>query len=166
MFYSKVNISETSLYLYYHLSLQVNGNIFVKYNMGTEAHPIGQLMQKHNDGKYHILRFERSGANATLQIDDGQIVYKTPAGNTDRCIYRSLNASNFSGFNWKIVVPLKSRLCLPFFEIVLLQHWYIYSGTGWFGNMFQLIFYYMYSMMLYGLEYLVLNYVCFLTINC
>lgn len=58
----------------------VDGNVFVVYNMGTDNHPIGQLLRKHNNGKYHVIRFIRSGANATLQINEGPVVPKNPTG--------------------------------------------------------------------------------------
>ncbi|XP_033734709.1 LOW QUALITY PROTEIN: neurexin-2-like [Pecten maximus] len=58
----------------------VDGNVFVVYNMGTDNHPLGQLLRKHNNGKYHVIRFVRSGANATLQINEGPIVPKNPSG--------------------------------------------------------------------------------------
>ncbi|XP_021341144.1 neurexin-1a-like isoform X3 [Mizuhopecten yessoensis] len=58
----------------------VDGNVFVVYNMGTDNHPLGQLLRKHNNGNYHVIRFTRSGANATLQINEGPIVHKNPTG--------------------------------------------------------------------------------------
>ncbi|XP_060079524.1 neurexin-3-like [Ylistrum balloti] len=58
----------------------VDGNVFVVYNMGTDNHPLGQLLRKHNNGKYHVIRFIRSGANATLQINEGPVVLKNPTG--------------------------------------------------------------------------------------
>ncbi|XP_042239812.1 neurexin-1-like isoform X3 [Homarus americanus] len=58
----------------------VEGNIFVVYNMGTEDHPIGEAMSKVNDGLYHVVRFIRSGPNATVQIDDYEVREKNPSG--------------------------------------------------------------------------------------
>ncbi|XP_070578769.1 neurexin-3-like isoform X11 [Ptychodera flava] len=57
-----------------------DGNLFVVYNMGTEDHPIGELMKKVNDNKYHVVRFLRSGANATLQVDDEPVIQKIVTG--------------------------------------------------------------------------------------
>ena len=51
------------------------------YNMGTDDHPIGELLSKVNDGDYHVVRFVRSGPNATLQIDDYDVQTKHPKGN-------------------------------------------------------------------------------------
>lgn len=50
------------------------------YNMGTEDHPIGEVMAKVNDGIYHVVRFIRSGSNATVQIDDYEVRSKNPKG--------------------------------------------------------------------------------------
>ncbi|XP_050406301.1 neurexin-3 isoform X2 [Patella vulgata] len=58
----------------------VNGNIFVVYNMGTADHPIGELFKPVNDGKYHVVRFTRSGPNATIQVDDLIMQTKNPRG--------------------------------------------------------------------------------------
>ena len=33
-----------------------------------------------DDGKYHVLRFTRSGANSTLQLDEMQVQTKHPIG--------------------------------------------------------------------------------------
>ena len=35
-----------------------------------------------DDGKYHVVRFTRSGANSTLQLDEMQVQTKHPIGNT------------------------------------------------------------------------------------
>ena len=59
---------------------QVDGNIFVVYNMGTMDHPIGELFEQVNDGQYHIVRFTRQGPNSTIQVDDLQIQTKNPTG--------------------------------------------------------------------------------------
>ncbi|KAK3867252.1 hypothetical protein Pcinc_027284 [Petrolisthes cinctipes] len=57
----------------------VDGNIFVVYNMGTEDHPIGEVLSKVNDGMYHVVRFIRSGPNATVQVDDYEMKEKNPS---------------------------------------------------------------------------------------
>ena len=62
------------------ISLQVKGNVFVVYNMGTMDHPIAQLDTRVNDGKYHVVRFTRSGPNSTIQVDDSIIQTKNPTG--------------------------------------------------------------------------------------
>ncbi|XP_067682449.1 neurexin 1-like isoform X4 [Haliotis asinina] len=58
----------------------VNGNVFVVYNMGTTDHPIGELFESVNDGKYHIVRFTRNGANSTIQVDNAMMQTKNPRG--------------------------------------------------------------------------------------
>ena len=50
--------------------MQVSGNIFAMYNMGTSDYFIGDISTKLNDGNYHVIRFKRAGANSTLQVDD------------------------------------------------------------------------------------------------
>lgn len=44
--------------------------MFTVYNVGTQDLPLGEVAVKVNDNNYHIVRFTRTGANATLQIDD------------------------------------------------------------------------------------------------
>ncbi|KAG1696117.1 Neurexin-3 [Nymphon striatum] len=58
----------------------VEGNIFVVYNMGTDDHPIHDLNIKINDGRYHVIRFTRSGPNSTLKIDEHPVKIKNPKG--------------------------------------------------------------------------------------
>ncbi|XP_069165959.1 neurexin 1 isoform X1 [Procambarus clarkii] len=68
----------------------VEGNIFVVYNMGTEDHPIGEVMSRVNDGLYHVVRFIRSGPNATVQIDDYEVREKNPSENVEHSDYKVL----------------------------------------------------------------------------
>ena len=42
--------------------------------------PLGELFVKVDDGKYHVVRFTRSGPNATVQVDDHTIQHKNPPG--------------------------------------------------------------------------------------
>lgn len=58
----------------------MDGNVFVVYNMGTMDHPVGELFERVNDGQYHIVRFIRSGPNATIQVDNFNEVKKNPLG--------------------------------------------------------------------------------------
>lgn len=51
------------------------------YNMGTNDHPLGEISVKVNDNAYHVVRFRRSGANSTLQIDDFNVQTNHPTGN-------------------------------------------------------------------------------------
>lgn len=48
----------------------MEGNIFGVFNVGSEDLPLGEIGVKVNDNNYHVVRFTRSGGNATLQIDD------------------------------------------------------------------------------------------------
>ncbi|KAH3844655.1 hypothetical protein DPMN_086914 [Dreissena polymorpha] len=57
----------------------VSGNIFMVYNMGQESIPLVAMDTKVNDGKYHVIKFVRSGENASLQVDREQ-AFKNPAG--------------------------------------------------------------------------------------
>ena len=52
--------------------------------MGTMDHPIGELFEKVNDGQYHVVKFTRSGANSTIQVDDLTVMTKYPTGN--KCV--------------------------------------------------------------------------------
>ncbi|KFM82907.1 Neurexin-3-alpha, partial [Stegodyphus mimosarum] len=58
----------------------VDGNVYMLYNMGTEDHPIGEHSVHVNDGQYHVVRFTRSGANSTIQVDDHNVQVKHPPG--------------------------------------------------------------------------------------
>ena len=64
----------------------MDGNIFVVYNMGTMDHPIGQLFDRVDDGKYHVVRFYRNGANASIELDDTAPQYKNPSGMSLYCL--------------------------------------------------------------------------------
>ncbi|XP_064173745.1 neurexin-1a-like isoform X16 [Anguilla rostrata] len=59
------------------------GNIGVVFNVGTDDINIEETTKFVNDGKYHIVRFTRSGGNATLQVDDLPVIERYPTGNND-----------------------------------------------------------------------------------
>jgi neurexin len=61
-------------------SLQVDGSVFAIYNVGLTDHVVSDSYVKVNDGEYHVIRFTRNGANATLQIDDLPQQVKIPTG--------------------------------------------------------------------------------------
>ncbi|XP_036811694.1 neurexin-1a isoform X26 [Oncorhynchus mykiss] len=64
-----------------YLQLQIDkGNIRVVFNVGTDDINIEETAKSVNDGKYHIVRFTRSGGNATLQLDDLPIIERYPSG--------------------------------------------------------------------------------------
>lgn len=58
----------------------VDGNVLMVYNLGTEDLDIGELNFRVNDGKYHIVRFTRSGQNSTIQVDNHNVMTRTPVG--------------------------------------------------------------------------------------
>lgn len=67
-------------------SFQHQGKIGVKFNVGTDDIAIEEVNAIINDGKYHVVRFTRSGGNATLQVDNWPVIERYPAGknvNTD-----------------------------------------------------------------------------------
>ncbi|KAJ7987766.1 hypothetical protein DPEC_G00329910 [Dallia pectoralis] len=67
-----------------YLQLQIDkGNIRVVFNVGTDDINIEETAKFVNDGKYHIVRFTRSGGNATLQLDDLPVNERYPSGNID-----------------------------------------------------------------------------------
>uniref|UniRef100_A0A3B3RD11 Neurexin 1b n=1 Tax=Paramormyrops kingsleyae TaxID=1676925 RepID=A0A3B3RD11_9TELE len=59
------------------------GNIGVVFNVGTDDIYIEETTKFVNDGKYHVVRFTRSGGNATLQVDDLPVIERYPTGNID-----------------------------------------------------------------------------------
>lgn len=61
-------------------SLQDKGNIRVVFNVGTDDINIEESSKFVNDGKYHVIRFTRSGGNATLQLDDLPVIERYPSG--------------------------------------------------------------------------------------
>ena len=63
---------------------QVRGNVFVSYHLGTEDIAVGETNARVDDGKYHVIRFSRSGENSTLQIDDNQVQTKYPGDSSKR----------------------------------------------------------------------------------
>ncbi|XP_028975730.1 neurexin 1a isoform X15 [Esox lucius] len=64
-----------------YLQLQIDkGNIRVVFNVGTDDINIEETAKFVNDGKYHIVRFTRSGGNATLQLDDLPVIERYPSG--------------------------------------------------------------------------------------
>lgn len=55
--------------------------------MGTNDLPLGDISVKVNDNNYHVVRFVRNGANATLQIDDYNVQTLSPQGNNCTLLY-------------------------------------------------------------------------------
>lgn len=57
------------------------------YNIGSHDLPLGEIAVKVNDNNYHVVRFTRSGPNATLQLDDYNVQVLFPQGNIYLKIY-------------------------------------------------------------------------------
>ncbi|XP_078060743.1 neurexin-2-beta-like [Mustelus asterias] len=67
-----------------YLQLQIEqGKIQVIFNVGTDDIVIEETNVVVNDGKYHVVRFTRSGGNATLQVDNWPVNERYPVGNYD-----------------------------------------------------------------------------------
>ncbi|XP_072364209.1 neurexin 1a isoform X18 [Scyliorhinus torazame] len=64
-------------YLQLHIE---QGKIRVIFNVGTDDITIEESSGIVNDGKYHIVRFTRSGGNATLQVDNWPVIERYPSG--------------------------------------------------------------------------------------
>ncbi|XP_069036509.1 neurexin-2-like isoform X12 [Lepisosteus oculatus] len=67
-------------YLQLHIE---RGKIGVIFNVGTDDITIDESAVVVNDGKYHVVRFTRSGGNATLQVDNQPVIERYPSGNYD-----------------------------------------------------------------------------------
>ncbi|XP_058871987.1 neurexin-2-beta-like isoform X19 [Acipenser ruthenus] len=67
-------------YLQLHIE---EGRIGVIFNVGTDDITIDENAVAVNDGKYHVVRFTRSGGNATLQVDNQPVIERYPSGNFD-----------------------------------------------------------------------------------
>ncbi|XP_072887457.1 neurexin-2-like isoform X19 [Hemitrygon akajei] len=67
-------------YLQLHIE---QGKIQVIFNVGTDDIVIEEKNVVVNDGKYHVVRFTRSGGNATLQVDNWPVNERYPVGNYD-----------------------------------------------------------------------------------
>jgi leucine-rich repeat transmembrane neuronal protein 1/2 len=59
--------------------------VIANYDMGTRTYPIGEMFERLNDGKYHVIRFTRSGPNSTIQVDDLMKQTKNPRGR-EQCL--------------------------------------------------------------------------------
>ncbi|XP_039546486.1 neurexin-1b isoform X2 [Pimephales promelas] len=58
----------------------VKGYVTAIFNVGTDDINIEEKSKFVNDGKYHIVKFTRSGGNATLQVDDLPVIERFPTG--------------------------------------------------------------------------------------
>lgn len=50
------------------------------FNVGTDDIIIEEGAVTVSDGKYHVVRFTRSGGNATLQVDNQPVIERFPSG--------------------------------------------------------------------------------------
>ena len=51
-------------------ALQNGGVLTATYDMGKGVQSLDEPRYNVDDGRYHVARFRRFGANATLQLDD------------------------------------------------------------------------------------------------
>uniref|UniRef100_A0A8C1TFW7 Neurexin 2b n=1 Tax=Cyprinus carpio TaxID=7962 RepID=A0A8C1TFW7_CYPCA len=56
------------------------GRVGVIFNVGTDDIVIEESGVMVSDGKYHVVRFTRSGGNATLQVDNLPVLERFPSG--------------------------------------------------------------------------------------
>ncbi|KAM4721026.1 neurexin-2-beta isoform 12-T12 [Rhinophrynus dorsalis] len=64
-----------------YLQLHIDqGTVGVIFNVGTDDIAIEEPGALVSDGKYHVVRFTRSGGNATLQVDSWPVNERYPAG--------------------------------------------------------------------------------------
>lgn len=87
----------------------VNGTIVIIYNLGYEDHEITNEQVRVDDNKYHFIRFNRTGPNSTLEIDQHNIIEKIPSG-------KQLELFDVMG---KIQIGGKRTLSTPFPPITL-----------------------------------------------
>uniref|UniRef100_A0AAR2L8P8 Neurexin 1 n=1 Tax=Pygocentrus nattereri TaxID=42514 RepID=A0AAR2L8P8_PYGNA len=62
------------------------GNVAVIFNVGTDDINIEEKSKFVNDGKYHVVKFTRSGGNATLQVDDLPVIERYPTGKSPAAV--------------------------------------------------------------------------------
>ncbi|OXB52539.1 hypothetical protein ASZ78_005402, partial [Callipepla squamata] len=55
------------------------GALGVLFNVGTEDIALEERGAAVSDGRFHVVRFTRSGGNATLQVDGGPVHERYPA---------------------------------------------------------------------------------------
>lgn len=59
---------------------QAQGAVGVLFNVGTEDIALEERGAAVSDGRFHVVRFTRSGGNATLQLDGGPLHERYPPG--------------------------------------------------------------------------------------
>lgn len=63
------------------------------YNVGSHDLPLGEIGTKVNDNSYHIVRFQRFGGNATLQLDDYNVQTVHPQGENSNTLIETAHNS-------------------------------------------------------------------------
>jgi len=61
-------------------AVQNDGALTATYDMGKGVHTVSEPRFDVSDGRYHVARFRRSGANATLQLDNNSPRASRPQG--------------------------------------------------------------------------------------
>lgn len=64
------------------------------FNVGTDDIIIEESAVTVSDGKYHVVRFTRSGGNATLQVDNQPVIERFPSGRSS-CTYLAYKHSKY-----------------------------------------------------------------------
>lgn len=75
---------------------QDQGTVGVIFNVGTDDITIDEPNAIVSDGKYHVVRFTRSGGNATLQVDSWPVNERYPAGKVTQA-HRGGTATRWDG---------------------------------------------------------------------
>lgn len=75
---------------------QERGKIGVIFNVGTDDIAIEENGVVVSDGKYHVVRFTRSGGNATLQVDNQPVIERFPSGR-GRTHFYTIGLGNVTG---------------------------------------------------------------------
>lgn len=83
----------------------LDGNVLMVYNLGAEDHEVIDLSVNISDGRYHSIKFDRNGPNATLQIDNHNPVHKIPTGK-QLTIFNSLAKIQVGG---KTILPIDNK---------------------------------------------------------
>lgn len=89
----RVDSSTSSDFMELHI---IDGNAGMVYNLGYEDHDITNPNVNISDGRYHVIRFDRNGQNATLQIDNHNPIHKNPPGK-QLTIFNSLSKIQVGG---------------------------------------------------------------------
>lgn len=96
----------------------------VIFNVGTDDITIDEPAVTVNDGKYHVVRFTRSGGNATLQVDNQPVIERFPSGRTPQRmgkaifgglgdpITRVVGRNTRGSFPWEWTHGVRERHCI------------------------------------------------------